>query len=888
LGIEGYAYENVEANGEYLTDKNFSKVVSTTLNVNVFDVYDAIKDKKILELVKETYKDILVGDLTYDLLRKFVEKKVPLGIEGYAHEHRLANDGYSTSRNFKVVVDKTLNLNVVDLLNYTLDNKLNEIIYETYNNVTLGDLGYDLFRKFVANKVPHVDATGYAWEYAENDKLLIGKLAKPFRAVFAITLADAWDVVKGRQTIKDFVVEKLGAITVADTVVPFVDSLLEKALEMTIDYFEVYDYMVRARGNFAEIANTAFAISVEDLLTMANLGDLLIGDNGLFTDMPLGHLFGYLPNLKAFEKTFKDTQISHDYNGLWNIEGAFEVPMNILCNNITFRDVYDARENVKEDLILKHFGEVMVGHFVGGTEKDGRWYMSNGTPVDTHGAKNVIMSCLYDLKINEILSEDFDVTSVIEDVYAGQLMGYYYCGEFKYSKDAESDYRYCDDETHVDEDGYHVHFECEFEDHDHAKLGEGWYVLEAGRYTKVGAVEKAVASLTLKVLMGGRFSMAETLEGVKLGEAMNLVYCDGTAECEILADLQAGETHTCKAGWYKVETVDGVRKFTKEGVLMQKVSDVNMKVLLTDGLDLEDTFRGTYIGDVLGYVHCYVDANGERVCAEELGHIADTDHKATDVWYEYDETLGKYVKVPAIEGAMANVAMSEIVRGTFDADKAMGNLTIGAIMGYEKCTGDHNCFVHDNCDSTTAGKWFDDGVEVEKNLAKAIVDFTINDMKDDGFIGEVLDKIKATVTLEDIFGNVEGTPLSLIPADTKIGEINGTLKDALQTKTAGELYDAGVLNLGDPTDMNSTYNQLNETFGTLVIAKEKGILAANKLNGYDAEIDEAIASVYGVAGLPTGVPDDSDVRAVGLYFWRHLTPNELINVLIGSIELPTL
>ena len=158
-------------------------------------------------------------------------------------------------------------------------------------------------------------------------------------------------------------------------------------------------------------------------------------------------------------------------------------------------------------------------------------------------------------------------------------------------------------------------------------------------------------------------------------------------------------------------------------------------------------------------------------------------------------------------------------------------------------------------------------------------------MKKDGFINNVLEKIKAQVTLQDIFGNVEGTPLSLIPADTKIGEINGTLKNALQTKTAGEMYDAGVLNLGDPNEATSTYNQLNETFGQLAIAKKKGIITS--LVGYELHVEAAIASVYGAAFPDSGYTVE-DIRAVGLYFWRHLTPNELINVLIGSVTLPAI
>ncbi len=877
-----------ENGGVYSFEGNFKDVLDVLFNINVVELINA--DKKD-EFLKEKTADLLVGDVLFDPIRKLFNAKYNLGLEEkFAWENKAENGGkYFASENASEVLTRTFNIKLGYVYSYILEDKaINMFLHDFYSSLTLGDLAYDLTRKFVAEKLA-LEMRGFAWQYKANEMLMTGKLAKLFRSAFSITLDDLYQVAKKRTTVKEFLTDKFGQLDLGETVAPFVEVTLEKALDLTYVYDKANDYELTVEGNFAELVNAIFGVKLEGIINNKDLVKFLLGEGGALENMPVGHLVGYLTKVKSFKSTFKYTTVTHVYDGEWIITGAYSVPMDILCNDLTFGEVYANRKKLKNNIIIPYFGEVAVGQLMGGNVLDGVWYKPNGKAIPTHGAKNVIMNAVYDLTVDQLLAKNFDPTTVIEDIYAGQLMSYYYCGEFKYSKVESDDYGLCEDETHVDGvDGYHVHFECEIEndDHDHADMGDGWYVLENGKYEEVGAIENAVANLRLKVLMEGRFSMAEALADVKLGSAMNLVYCDGTSDCEILED---SASHVCDAGWYKVETVNGVEVYTKEKILIQKISDVNMKELFTNGLDLETTFAGTMIGDVLGYAHCYVDAEGNRVCDEALGH-GDLDHKTRDMWYIFDEEDGAYRKATPLERTMASVAMSSIVNGKFDVEETLENITLGEFMSYEKCTGDENCFIHDDhTDPNTyvANAWYKEGASgyerVTDNLALAIADFTIKNMQDSTFIDQVLTKIKAQVTIGDIFGETDGTPLSLLPEDTTIGNINSALTDTFKTSTAGDMYNAGVL----PFD-GETFNKMDDVYGSLVMTDCMSTAENDQYDRiatkYHPKRDAAIAAA-GTEVAPTDPGYDAYVHMVGEYFWMSLTANELVDILINAVHV---
>ena len=967
LDLVGYGHEAI-VDGKYKVDYSLAEVVSAIMNINTKELLDA-KDK-VGFLVDEVFGDFYVGDFVYDILRKVTRGKVNVGVDGmYAFQNKKANGGmYFANENFSVIISGIFNLKVKEVYDAIKSNTLKDLVTETFEEATLGELFYDLFRKFLA-KTLSLEAHGYGWQIPSNPNLIEGKFEKLMYAIFAIKVSDVLDLTKKRVTNTEFAVKAFGHLYLGEVIAPFVEKVAEKSLNSKFNYDESNDYALTVEGNFAEVLNAVFSISMSKALQTKKVIKLFFGEDGVLEDMPAGHIFGYVAQVKALSKTFKKTTIEHEYNGEWIIGGTYAVPMDILCNDVTLGVLYGATgtgKSLKNDVLIPYFGKVELGHFAGGTLVDGDWYKANGEPHPTFGAKNVIMIAFYNLTVEEVLAKDFDPTHVIEDIYAGQIMNYYRCGEFEFSKDEESDLIVCDDETHVDDSGayhlhdgdttkytvvedgefeycdqahvddrfaYHIHYICDIEDeaHDHADMGKGWYYKEGEEYKKAGAVESAVADLTLKALMGGRFSMAETLRGVKLGEAMNLVHCDEThADCAV---TELDPTHVCEEGWYEKHEEGGVVSYVKTSVVLNKIADVDLYVLFTNGLDFDTIFEGVYVGDVLGYAHCYIDENGNRVCDEALGH-GDGDHKTTNMWYVHSDTnddgvvdeLDGYRKATPLERTFASVEMTEILNGGFDVETELEEITLGEFMSYERCTGDDDCYVHpdgcthaDDClvcppdcihakdcpvhpDGWCSSTWFneeDDGTYtvVTNNLVLAIADFTLKQMQDPTFADTLLSSVKNKVTIGDVFGNTDGTPLSLLDPTTTIGEINGELTDVFKNATAGDMYEANVLPFDD-----ATFQKMDEVFGKLIMLDIQSTTPGDAFdridNGkvcgkdefgnditYGDRMQEALNANSGLACEPSDAGYDTYVYAVGETFWMSLTANQLVDILINAINV---
>jgi hypothetical protein len=347
-------------------------------------------------------------------------------------------------------LEKAHNVALTDVVEAIRQGTLYDLFYSVVYDVTIGDIAYDLFRKFVA-KGFDLTANGYAYAYKENNKLLTGRLAKPFRAIFSISIGEIDNLINQVENGWSFIERKFGQITLGETVAPYLEIMLTKALKMEYNYDVANDYKLTMSGNFAELADAIFGIRIWQLMNVGNVGKFLFGKGGILENMPVGHLAGYLTDLKALKATFKHTTVEHEYGGEWIITGAYEHPLDILCNDVTFGILYEQGANFKNGILLAYFGEVAVGEFLGGILKEGVWYKPDGELVPTHGAKNVVMNAVYGITIAQLLAKDFDPTTVMDEIYTGQLMNYYYCGEFKYSVIDTEIYRFCEDSEHFDD-----------------------------------------------------------------------------------------------------------------------------------------------------------------------------------------------------------------------------------------------------------------------------------------------------------------------------------------------------------------------------------------------------------------------------------------------------
>ena len=153
-------------------------------------------------------------------------------------------------------------------------------------------------------------------------------------------------------------------------------------------------------------------------------------------------------------------------------------------------------------------------------------------------------------------------------------------------------------------------------------------------------------------------------------------------------------------------------------------------------------------------------------------------------------------------------------------------------------------------------------------------------MQDDDFATLLLNKVKGNVTLGDIFGDVEGTPLSLLDPTTKIGEINEELKEVFKTSTAGEMYDAGIL----PFDA-STIEEMDGIFGKLIMIDIMSTTPGDEFDRIDPIFDGAISDALDAHDINNyGTQEEYEI-AVGHTFWMSLTATELVKVLLGAVNL---
>ena len=642
----------------------------------------------------------------------------------------------------------------------------------------------------------------------------------------------------------------------------------------------------------------------------------------------------------------KNTEIAKAESGEWTVTGAYEKPLGIAFNDLTIGKVYAERAKFEKNILKPYFGEVKVGELMGGRYKEENdvWLKPNGEVTKTEGANGVIMKRIYALTVNEVTSKNFRVVEILDDVYAGEILGYYYCGHYKYttdetetryspceSKEPHKDYEYhvhddermytknsefatelsgielCSDLTHTDENHkwhYHEKVDCTFTSHtDTTHTMGGWYKNKEGT-EKANAVENAFANVRLGHLMSGGFEFSDIVRGVKLGEAMNMVRCGGSDDTCDIPDT----SHEHKAGvWYKLNATTNV--YETSGVLLDRIADKDLGDIFDNGLDLGETFDGVLLGDVMGYKYC----NGESDCTYKdvdttHTHIASGSNK---VWYVLKDNGTEmtaddyYARATTLETIVANVSMRSVIDGDFSIETQIKDVRIGELMSYEYCDGTHDCLPHGN--GTHAKGWYrnDNGTWtiITDNLILCVADFTITEIRDPNFGTELSKKVNTMVAVGDIFNadDMKTGPLSLIPSKTKVGEISTAIQTAIEDSTAIKLFNAGVLpiksdNAANSTAPGGTLEKLDETFNKIrpyVIAGGIDVDGSGTIGDSTLDItftftEEEKAKAADAESITT---DDKKTYQIadgyeydqGRKFWGSLKLEEMVDVLLSVV-----
>ena len=835
--------------GKFTVEGSFKAVMEDVSNVTVKQIYESLtKTKDFTKKAKTMLLERPLGDYAYDLIRVVTKEKI---CKGFACDKTDENGNYVIEGNLADVLQAAFNIEVKAILSAVKNgvNGIKQLAKDTYKDFTVGDFTYDVFRKYAATKV-RLTARGTARNYKSNNLVLTGKMAKVFRATFDMKITEAASItkkIKVKNGILDFVNTYYGQLTLGEVFGAVAEKLVAKKLKVTFNYDVANDYALTISGNYNEVFGAIFASDLGGLIEAYKAKKttkyFLDESEGVIGGLPLGDILAYVCKSKTFKKELKYTEIEKGENGEWTVTGAYEKPLDIAFNDLTIGKVYAERANFKSKIIKPYFGEVTVGELMGGRydEENDVWLKPNGNVVNTDDANGVIMKNIYALTVNEVTAKNFKVTSVLDDVYAGEILGYYYCGHHKYTTDEtetryspcksevpHKDYEYhvhedgslytknsefvtelsgiklCNDTTHTDENHkwhYHEKVDCMIKSHtDTTHTLGGWYK-DKECTEKVGAVENAFANVRLGYLMSGSFEFSDIVRGVKLGEAMNMVRCGGSDDTCDIPDA----THEHKEGaWYKFNETTNTYEYS--GVLLDRIADKDLGDIFDNGLDLGETFDGVLLGDVMGYKYC----NGENDCTYEGTHTHITSG-SKKVWYVLndngtdDTSDDYYARATTLEDIVANVSMRSVIDGDFSIEEQIKNVRIGELMSYEYCDETNDCLPHGNGTHTEGWYRNDSGTwtKITDNLILCVADFTITDIRKNDFGTKLSEKVKTTVTVGDIFDTQSG-PLSLIPSTTKVGDISTAIQTAIEDSTAIDLFNAGVLPIKSDNGANST------------------------------------------------------------------------------------
>lgn len=702
------------------------------------------------------------------------------------------------------------------------------------------------------------------WDYADIKVSQLKRFKFAFNKVFNLTLDNFTSVDKAKTALKDaFRNARLG----------------ELAGYTRNDADGAWNFNNSQLKRFSAVIYKLFDIELKDCTSKDKIKAAVKNAIG---DMPIGEAVGYTKNA----------------SGKWNINnaqlkkvaGVANALLDIKIKQCTSKE---GIKNAVKDAIM----DMPVGEALNYTKgADGKWYKENGTLVSEGSAQDKVIAEICDKTLQEVYDNKDDLSVLINDMKAGELMNYTYC------------------------DGEGTDCGVTTEGHIHEK---GWY--KDGK--KATVIENKMADLTVKELLNG-FDMDTVLEGVTVGEMMERLQCTGdTATCEI---RKKNSSHVCKAktkdGWYKKDA--GGNYVPTDDVLMDKMSSVLLTDLMHDNIKLEEVFNDVKLGEVMKSVYCNgtscdiahtheegwykknaagvyekCDVLMDRISDQKLGTLMNGGMDLTTVFsgvklgevlkYEYDETDKVWrkadgTKVGAIEGVVADIELSKMLNGSIDLSAQFDDIYLGELMGYEP--------VKDAAGNIV--KWEKDGVQLTDEVLLCVVGFKFSEVKGSGFAANLTEKIKNGVHLGTIM-ELNG-PLSILkdthnPDDKGplIKDISTTLEDKIKTTSAGELQKAGILPLSEGTMLN-----MDMSYGFIAIQEAgakfdagltdgKAYAAAQKYvdeNSAYSSVDQLYTKTVTALGT-TYTPVNDDVRkGVGRNYWTSLQAEELINVLVNALN----
>lgn len=614
-GIIGIKAEKADGKVTF-TSKNGEKLNTAfvkMLETPVMDYVDALGRETFEKAKFMAFVNTLMGDIKLgyfvganDASGKWVDK-----------------NGAAVDEKYAKIYDVTLSQILVPVLNGE-KNPLRLIVDILGPTSTVGE--------YVAPLIGVKQTESGEWDYTDIKVSQLKRFKFAFNKVFNLTLDNFTSVDKANTALKDaFRHARLG----------------ELAGYTRNDESGAWNFNNSQLKRFSAVIYKLFDIELKDC---TSINEIKTAVKNAIGDMPIGEAVGYTKNASG-KWNFNNAQLK-------KVAGVVNALFDIKIKQCTSKE--GIKNAVKDAIMGMTVGEAL--NYTKGA--DGKWYKEDGTLVSEGSAQDKVIAEICDKTLQEVYDNKDDLSVLINDMKAGELMNYTYC------------------------DGEGTDCGVTAEGHIHEK---GWYKKNAaGVYEKCDVLMDRISDQKLGTLMNGGMDLATVFDGVKLGEVLKYEY-DETDKV-----------------WRKA---DG----TKVDAVEKVVADIELSKMLNGSIDLSAQFDDIYLGELMGY-DPVKDADGNIVKWEKDGVQLNDEVLLCVVGFKFSEVKGGGFSDKMLKNVKEKVTIGTILiqkdeHGNVTSNPwAEGKRTAISVIPQDTPIGEVSNVIQDKMQNGTAGELYDAGL----------------------------------------------------------------------------------------------------------------------------------------------------------------------------------
>ena len=614
-GIIGIKAEKADGKVTF-TSKNGEKLNTAfvkMLETPVMDYVDAFGQETFEKTKFLAFVNTLMGDIK---LGYFVGANDASG-------KWIDKNGAAVDEKYAKIYDVTLSQILVPVLNGE-KNPLRLIVDILGPTSTVGE--------YVAPLIGVKQTESGEWDYTDIKVSQLKRFKFAFNKVFNLTLDNFTSVDKAKTALKDaFRHARLG----------------ELAGYTRNDESGAWNFNNSQLKRFSAVIYKLFDIELKDC---TSINEIKTAVKNAIGDMPIGEAVGYTKNASG-KWNFNNAQLK-------KVAGVVNALFDIKIKQCTSKE--GVKNAVKDAIMGMPVGEAL--NYTKGV--DGKWYKENGTLVSEGSAQDKVIAEICDKTLQEVYDNKDDLSVLINDMKAGELMNYTYC------------------------DGEGTDCGVTAEGHIHEK---GWYKKNAaGVYEKCDVLMDRISDQKLGTLMNGGMDLATVFDGVKLGEVLKYEY-DETDKV-----------------WRKA---DG----TKVDAVEKVVADIELSKMLNGSIDLSAQFDDIYLGELMGY-DSVKDADGNIVKWEKDGVQLTDEVLLCVVGFKFSEVKGSGFSDKLLGNVKSKVTIGTLLvqkdaEGNIVSDPwKEGSRTAISVIPKDTPIGEVSNVIQDKMQNGTAGELYDAGL----------------------------------------------------------------------------------------------------------------------------------------------------------------------------------